>query len=318
MIEASAKPTFPGHVHRRGRLPPPARPSRPRRWRRCCGPPCRGGWSSSGSRRSSSAGQALADGDTAREGAPALGRADRAGRDASRRLADRWFTDNHYVRDPPRDDASTAFSRSRRWRRSPPPGSCYSADERITVDDLELGVGFPRHVATTGSGDGPGARGGRFFLVVAPGVVAGLAPWLLTGWHARETPLALPALGGFLVGAGTAVLLNAFVRFVVEGIGTPAPVAPTERLVVGGLYRHVRNPMPLAVAAVIVGQALVPHGPFLLVYAAAFAARRLAVRPLVRGADPRPALRRGLRGVPPGGTGLGRPRLRPRRPGVPD
>lgn len=52
------------------------------------------------------------------------------------------------------------------------------------------------------------------------------------------------------------MLLHAFARFVMEGVGTPAPVAPTERLVVGGLYRHVRNPMYLAVTATIVGQAL--------------------------------------------------------------
>ncbi len=56
----------------------------------------------------------------------------------------------------------------------------------------------------------------------------------------------------------------------VEGIGTPAPVAPTERLVVGGAYRYVRNPMYLAVAALIVGQALLLAQVILLVYAVAF------------------------------------------------
>jgi len=66
------------------------------------------------------------------------------------------------------------------------------------------------------------------------------------------------------------VLLHAFARFVIEGLGTPAPVAPTERLVVGGLYRHVRNPMYLAVGATIVGQALVLGRPGLLVYTAVF------------------------------------------------
>jgi len=64
------------------------------------------------------------------------------------------------------------------------------------------------------------------------------------------------------------VLVHAFVRFVVEGAGTPAPVAPTERLVVGGLYRYVRNPMYVAVDAVIVGQALLLNQPVLYAYAA--------------------------------------------------
>jgi protein-S-isoprenylcysteine O-methyltransferase Ste14 len=111
------------------------------------------------------------------------------------------------------------------------------------------------------------------FLVVAPGVVAGLVPWLLTGWEVRE-PLPywrpLRVGGVILLTVGVVVLLKAFVRFVVEGLGTPAPVAPTERLVVGGLYRYVRNPMYLAVAATIVGQALALGQLILLPYAAAF------------------------------------------------
>jgi protein-S-isoprenylcysteine O-methyltransferase Ste14 len=112
------------------------------------------------------------------------------------------------------------------------------------------------------------------FLVLAPGVVAGLIPWWLTGWRVRQPlPYWMPLrVGGLiLLAAGVVVLLQAFVRFVVEGLGTPAPVAPTERLVVGGLYRYVRNPMYLAVAAIIVGQALALGQPILLLYAGAFA-----------------------------------------------
>jgi protein-S-isoprenylcysteine O-methyltransferase Ste14 len=41
-----------------------------------------------------------------------------------------------------------------------------------------------------------------------------------------------------------------------EGLGTPAPIAPTQKLVVTGLYRYVRNPIYIAVVAVIFGQAL--------------------------------------------------------------
>jgi protein-S-isoprenylcysteine O-methyltransferase Ste14 len=36
------------------------------------------------------------------------------------------------------------------------------------------------------------------------------------------------------------------------------PIAPTERLVVGGLYRHVRNPMCLEIQAAIAGQERAP------------------------------------------------------------
>jgi len=56
------------------------------------------------------------------------------------------------------------------------------------------------------------------------------------------------------------------VRFVVEGEGSPAPAVPTERLVVGGLYRWVRNPMYVAVIAAIFGQALWFGSPRLAVY----------------------------------------------------
>ncbi len=115
------------------------------------------------------------------------------------------------------------------------------------------------------------ALGSGLFLVVAPGVVAGLVPWWLTGWQAGSTWPPLQVLGALLVAAGAVVLVDAFVRFVVEGIGTPAPVAPTQRLVVGGLYRYVRNPMYLAVGATIVGQALLLGRPILLLYAVAFA-----------------------------------------------
>jgi protein-S-isoprenylcysteine O-methyltransferase Ste14 len=115
------------------------------------------------------------------------------------------------------------------------------------------------------------ALGSFAFLVVAPGVAAGLVPWLLTGWDADgDVPTPLVIAGIVLVAAGAAVLLHAFARFVIEGLGTPAPVAPPERLVIGGLYRYVRNPMYIAVAATIIGQALLLWQVALLPYAAAF------------------------------------------------
>jgi protein-S-isoprenylcysteine O-methyltransferase Ste14 len=91
-----------------------------------------------------------------------------------------------------------------------------------------------------------------------------------------------------LLAASTLVLVQAFARLVVEGVGTPAPIAPTQRLVVGGPYRYVRNPMYLAVLAVIVGQALALGQPGLLAYAAVVAAATAA---FAHG-DEEPTLRR--------------------------
>jgi protein-S-isoprenylcysteine O-methyltransferase Ste14 len=117
------------------------------------------------------------------------------------------------------------------------------------------------------------AAGTAVFLVVVPGSVAGLVPWWLTGWRSGAVyPLPVRVLGVVLVATGAAVLLHAFASFVIEGLGTPAPPAPTQHLVIGGLYRYVRNPMYLAVLIVIVGQELLLARPVLLGYAAAVAA----------------------------------------------
>jgi protein-S-isoprenylcysteine O-methyltransferase Ste14 len=114
------------------------------------------------------------------------------------------------------------------------------------------------------------ALGTAVFFVAAPCVVVGLIPWWLTGWERRQRvqpwwPIA--AVGALLLAVSAAVLIQAFFRFAVEGVGTPAPVAPTRHLVVGGLYSYVRNPMYLAVVGAIVGQALLLGQLGLLGYA---------------------------------------------------
>jgi protein-S-isoprenylcysteine O-methyltransferase Ste14 len=132
------------------------------------------------------------------------------------------------------------------------------------------------------------AIGSTLFFLLAPGATAVLIPWWLTGWEANDPWVPARVAGALLLVAGAAVLISAFARFVVEGVGTPAPVAPTEQLVVGGLYRYVRNPMYLAVAATIVGQALLLGQPILLAWAAVF----LAVTATFVHFHEEPALRR--------------------------
>jgi protein-S-isoprenylcysteine O-methyltransferase Ste14 len=111
--------------------------------------------------------------------------------------------------------------------------------------------------------------GSAVFLVVAPGFVAGLAPWWISHWRLQPSFFGLQPLrlaGGVLIFLGAAGLLDSFLRFAVQGLGTPAPVFPTRRLVVTGLYRHVRNPMYVAVVSAIIGQALVFGNVRLLEY----------------------------------------------------
>jgi protein-S-isoprenylcysteine O-methyltransferase Ste14 len=111
--------------------------------------------------------------------------------------------------------------------------------------------------------------GSAVFFIAAPGVVAGLVPWLLSehyGLPLASWPLVI--VGAALVAISLGVLLHAFARFALEGLGTPAPIAPTDRLVVGGVYRHVRNPMYVAVLSIILGQALIFASWQLAAYAA--------------------------------------------------
>ena len=113
--------------------------------------------------------------------------------------------------------------------------------------------------------------GSVLFFLVAPGVVAALAPWWISRWHIQPPLLGLSlfrAAGVALIVLGMPALLDSFARFAVQGLGTPAPIFPTRHLVVTGLYRHVRNPMYVGVVSVIVGQGLLLGNPRVLGYGA--------------------------------------------------
>jgi protein-S-isoprenylcysteine O-methyltransferase Ste14 len=108
-----------------------------------------------------------------------------------------------------------------------------------------------------------------FVLFGGPTIVAVLIPWLLTGWHAEEQPLALKVLGGIVLAAGALLVLETTARFALQGRGTPMPWAPPERFVERGSYRFVRSPMYLGVLLLIVGQALLLGREILFAWALA-------------------------------------------------
>src|SRR5260370_12803585 len=101
--------------------------------------------------------------------------------------------------------------------------------------------------------------GSAIFLVIAPGTLAVYVPWTLSRWHVKPPLLgffSFRVIGALLIAAGVPVLLDSFGRFAIQGLGTPAPIAPPKHLVVTGLYRYVRNPMYVAVSSLIFGQGL--------------------------------------------------------------
>ncbi|WP_423184688.1 methyltransferase family protein [Arthrobacter sp. NyZ413] len=100
---------------------------------------------------------------------------------------------------------------------------------------------------------------GTAVFATAPMAVTVLGPWLLTRWKVRRpVPGGVPAqvAGAVMLVGGASVIANSFVHFAVEGVGTPAPFAPPKHLVVGGLYRFVRNPIYVAIVAAVAGQGL--------------------------------------------------------------
>jgi len=97
------------------------------------------------------------------------------------------------------------------------------------------------------------------FTVVVPGSVVILVPFLISRWELKPPlfglgPTRWIGLGMFVI--ALLAFTDFLARFVRAGHGTPTPIGPTRRLVVGGVYGHVRNPAYIAVSAILVGQAL--------------------------------------------------------------
>src|SRR5262245_23878855 len=109
--------------------------------------------------------------------------------------------------------------------------------------------------------DGPSINGNRWLTMAASLVVGAsffaLWFWLLPQWLGLSvaTPsqapwrwlAAIPSVLGF------AVALRCIFDFGWTGRGTPAPMAPPQRLVAVGFYRYVRNPMYVGFAAGWIG-----------------------------------------------------------------
>jgi protein-S-isoprenylcysteine O-methyltransferase Ste14 len=110
------------------------------------------------------------------------------------------------------------------------------------------------------------------FTLIVPGTVAGWIPWRLRADSPINPNIALRSMGILLIAIGVAMYLHtAFWGFALRGDGTPAPIAPTKRLVVEGLHRYIRNPMYVGVGLVILAQAVLFRSWHIVEYLGFFA-----------------------------------------------
>ena len=100
----------------------------------------------------------------------------------------------------------------------------------------------------------PPATGLRWLSAIAALVVGGtffaLWFWLLPGWlgFRADVPFGWRWLAAIPSVLGFSVALRCIWDFGWTGRGTPAPLAPPQRVVAVGFYRYVRNPMYLGFA----------------------------------------------------------------------
>jgi len=94
-----------------------------------------------------------------------------------------------------------------------------------------------------------------FVVFGGPGILLLYLPLWITGFR---IPAGEPnwqiRIAALLIVAGLIPVLESVTRFIYVGRGTLVPGAPTEHLVVSGLYQFVRNPMYVGVMTVLIGE----------------------------------------------------------------
>ena len=117
--------------------------------------------------------------------------------------------------------------------------------------------------------------------IVVPALVLARAGGELAWGAPLPLAVVLIVLGCLAIAAGLAFVVWTVSLFVTAGRGTLAPWDPTQRLVVRGPYRHVRNPMISGVGAILLGEVVLAGSAWLAAWFALFAMLNAVYIPLV-------------------------------------
>lgn len=119
-------------------------------------------------------------------------------------------------------------------------------------------------------------------LIALPALLVALTDSFDPGWGLPAPLGALPiVLGGGSIVCGLALMSRTISLFATIGHGTLAPWDPTQKLVIRGPYRHVRNPMISGVLMVLLGEAALLGSPPVFAWFAIFGAINVIYTPLV-------------------------------------
>jgi protein-S-isoprenylcysteine O-methyltransferase Ste14 len=117
--------------------------------------------------------------------------------------------------------------------------------------------------------------------VVIPTLILLTTQSVNVGWSLTPPLNLLPIILGILfIVAGLFLLYQTIRLFATVGDGTLAPWEPTQKLVVVGVYRYVRNPMISGVLSILLGESLLFGSVPLVLYFAAVTILNLIYMPL--------------------------------------
>jgi protein-S-isoprenylcysteine O-methyltransferase Ste14 len=92
-------------------------------------------------------------------------------------------------------------------------------------------------------------------ILLLPGMVTVVIPGTILCFTGISQPRSM-VVGAVFILLGLALMVSTNRLFTTVGHGTLAPWNPPEKLVVRGVYRHVRNPMITGVFCILLGEAI--------------------------------------------------------------